>query len=251
MTRKNYVIVSTTGVVLFLISIPWFLLVKGHLMLEPPYFRVDPRFVQSAKLQEDMLSDRVAVGTVTRRDEVVKKPTVSPVQLINLPAVRVGALASVEPSMPSASTPETASPDPAKPASPAIAAPARRQTTVAPIAVVEEPQVPAAVPPTDDRVVTEAARNEETRYGIQVAAFKRKASAQKLASKHEKTGTEVHIVKRHIAGRTWYRVILGSYANKDDAMVFDRILQEVLGDTETQLVQFKAQSSRKGKVDSK
>jgi cell division septation protein DedD len=105
---------------------------------------------------------------------------------------------------------ETASndqpPAPGPAASPETAKPQPKDTTAA--------KAPATKAPTEAKKTPPASGL----YYVQVAAFGERAQAQALADKYKKQGYTTFVTSRVTSTRTWYRVRLGGYKTRDQAV---------------------------------
>lgn len=105
---------------------------------------------------------------------------------------------------------ETASDDAGPAASQETTKPQAKETTSS--------QAPATKPPTATKKTAAAAPATSGLYYVQVAAFSERAPAQALADKYKSQGYTTFVTSRVTSTKTWYRVRLGGYQTRDQAV---------------------------------
>jgi DedD protein len=85
------------------------------------------------------------------------------------------------------------------------------------VAMVEEPEG-LAIP--EGKITT-------GRYTLNIASFRDKVNAERLMKELEDKGYEAFVEKANIPGKgTWYRVAVGRFSSRGEALAFARGLKE-------------------------
>jgi len=85
------------------------------------------------------------------------------------------------------------------------------------VAMVEEPKSPARA---DGKLPTGG-------YTLNIASFRDKGNADRLMKELEQKGYEAFVEKAHIPQKgTWYRVAVGRFSSREEALAFAKGLQE-------------------------
>jgi cell division septation protein DedD len=88
-----------------------------------------------------------------------------------------------------------------------------KQITIPPIGKTGPSQSPKPVPP-----ATVPATPKQGSLTIQVASFSDQAQANDRVSRLQSLGAEARVVKADVSGKTWYRVQVGGYKTRDEAL---------------------------------